>query len=303
VIAIPSHRRRLAAALAVALLTLSAEGAARLLWSADEVALSLDPPLIDHPTLLWTLRDPIPRPPDDARRATRILSLGDGVTRGRGVASGEDYSARLQARLRAAGRDVAVINAGVDGWSTVQSYTFLAEHGEALSPDAVLLHHRLTDSQPLGARDARYPVTVQEPDRQRIARRRPWRHLLALLYRSRLCLRLLRALERPAQISDAVRVPTADRRSALEGIAALCQSLGAEVVVIVPTAPGPAESDRVLVEFARGTGAKLIDLPAMRSAVGVSDADFFRDTLPSARGHALIADWIFAEPDEVPWIR
>ena len=46
---------------------------------------------------------------------TKILALGTSLTQGLGVPPGLDLTAVLQARLKASGLDVNVINAGVSG--------------------------------------------------------------------------------------------------------------------------------------------------------------------------------------------
>lgn len=53
-----------------------------------------------------------------AATATRILALGDSLTAGFGLAPDEAFPARLERALRAEGRDVTLINAGVSGDTT-----------------------------------------------------------------------------------------------------------------------------------------------------------------------------------------
>jgi acyl-CoA thioesterase-1 len=53
-----------------------------------------------------------------AQAATIIVALGASQTYGRGVARSEAYPAQLEALLRAAGRSVRVINAGINGDTT-----------------------------------------------------------------------------------------------------------------------------------------------------------------------------------------
>src|SRR5262245_2709618 len=55
-------------------------------------------------------------PPASAAAASRVIvALGDSLTAGLGVAPDEAYPAVLQARLRAAGFDYRVVNAGISG--------------------------------------------------------------------------------------------------------------------------------------------------------------------------------------------
>ena len=77
--------------------------------------------------------------------ALRVLMLGDSLTAGYGLLSHEALPARLEAALRALGRDVSVINGGVSGDTTTGG---LARLGWALAddPHAVIVA--------LGANDA-----------------------------------------------------------------------------------------------------------------------------------------------------
>ncbi len=54
----------------------------------------------------------------EAATANRILALGDSLTAGFGLAPDEAFPARLERALRAEGRDVHLINAGVSGDTT-----------------------------------------------------------------------------------------------------------------------------------------------------------------------------------------
>ena len=75
-------------------------------------------------------------------RQFRVLAIGDSFTFGFGVENDETYSARLQARLRAAhpGCDVEVINAGfASGQYPDTYYLYLREIGLALEPDLVIV--------------------------------------------------------------------------------------------------------------------------------------------------------------------
>ena len=45
----------------------------------------------------------------------KIVALGDSLTAGYGLGAGDGFTERLQARLKADGLDVSVVNAGVSG--------------------------------------------------------------------------------------------------------------------------------------------------------------------------------------------
>jgi acyl-CoA thioesterase-1 len=53
-----------------------------------------------------------------AAETARILVLGDSIAAGYGLAAGEGFPARLEARLRRAGHDVRLIDGGVSGDTT-----------------------------------------------------------------------------------------------------------------------------------------------------------------------------------------
>src|SRR6516225_6790660 len=61
-------------------------------------------------------RTPAPRP-DDAGRP-KVVVLGDSLTAGLGLAQSEAYPALVEAKMRAAGYDWDVVNAGVSGDTT-----------------------------------------------------------------------------------------------------------------------------------------------------------------------------------------
>ena len=58
---------------------------------------------------------PAPAAPPPAASKPRIVCLGDSLTAGLGLSPAEAYPARLEARLREAGLDYEVVNAGVSG--------------------------------------------------------------------------------------------------------------------------------------------------------------------------------------------
>ncbi len=82
---------------------------------------------------------------DPGSYGERILAIGDSFTYGHGVQDDETYPAVLERRLRASGRDVVVLNAGVPGYSTDQSYAYFLREGAALHPDLVLVGIHCSD--------------------------------------------------------------------------------------------------------------------------------------------------------------
>jgi len=69
----------------------------------------------------------------------RIVSLGDSFTVGYEVEVDETFSSVLENRLRAAGRSVEVLNAGVSGFGTAEECVYLERDLFAYSPDLVLV--------------------------------------------------------------------------------------------------------------------------------------------------------------------
>ena len=80
----------------------------------------------------------VPKPSN----VVRVLCLGDSVTFGWGLAEEETYANILQGRLQREikdGRQIEVINAGVNAWSYPQLSIYLREYGLRFQPDYVVL--------------------------------------------------------------------------------------------------------------------------------------------------------------------
>jgi len=79
----------------------------------------------------------IPKPPG----RFRIVTIGDSLTLGWGVADNETFSARLEQFLHKSfpQRNVDVVNLGVGGYDTRQEVTLLRRHVNELEPDLVLV--------------------------------------------------------------------------------------------------------------------------------------------------------------------
>jgi lysophospholipase L1-like esterase len=69
----------------------------------------------------------------------RILSLGDSIAEGLGVATEDTYARQLEASLRGHYGPVRVINAGVGGYAAWQSVALLKDKGLGLQPEVVFL--------------------------------------------------------------------------------------------------------------------------------------------------------------------
>ncbi|MEM7412320.1 MAG: GDSL-type esterase/lipase family protein [Myxococcota bacterium] len=85
-----------------------------------------------------------PRP----ERGYRVLLLGDSVVAGFEVPYEETFAALLESELsKRVGAPVQVINAGVRGYGTDQSYLFYRERGIRFDPDLVMLLHSDNDTR------------------------------------------------------------------------------------------------------------------------------------------------------------
>ena len=77
----------------------------------------------------------------------RILVLGDSITQGYMVTEAEDiFTAVLERRLQNTGRDVEVLNFGVNGYDSRQQIETLREHGLAFAPDLVVVAYCINDN-------------------------------------------------------------------------------------------------------------------------------------------------------------
>ena len=94
-----------------------------------------------------------------AANAATILAFGDSLTAGYQLRPGEGFAPQLQAALKARGRDVTVVNAGVSGDTTAQGKARLnwVIAGMKAKPDLVILE--------LGANDmlrGQSPATAKQ---------------------------------------------------------------------------------------------------------------------------------------------
>jgi hypothetical protein len=85
------------------------------------------------------LRDDAGLSPSTIRAAARVIALGDSFTLGFTVPREESFVDLLERRWRAEQRDVEVVNAGHEGWSTDQQAAWFAERGVAYRPSLVLV--------------------------------------------------------------------------------------------------------------------------------------------------------------------
>lgn len=238
-----------------------------------------------------------PASPDEFR----ILSLGESSTFARRLPYEATYSARIEAELgRVDGRRVRVINAGVPGYTLLQAFTYLEEHGLALKPDAVLLYFGYNDflsiAQRLRKDDSVGEEDLAMTDRETLERRRGLPFLVFhFLARHSNLFRVLARTEPPTlddsrPLEGRPRVPESDRRWLLEEIRRLCAEEGIRLVVLVPWYRAFEAHAPLLREFATSYGIPLVDLPRELRALPRAREEYFFDALhPTAEGHEAIA--------------
>ncbi len=259
----------------------------------------------------------------------RILCLGGSTTFDAFNGAGVHWPGLLEDRLRAQfpNRQIEVLNAGVNGWSSAHSLAYLAFDGLALSPDAVIVYHNVNDlsvnfhgePEPDYANKYDLPEWDPRPERHMNAADRLFGWSEGYLW---LRLKLRQAFQRGRRVEvkpyDAARgLPAAPQfRRNLDGICAIAQAGGADVYlglqaqdiarhfdgtvvtqlglgnsVCIPSAKTYLEFQRRYNEIVRET--------ATRRRAGVVDADralseredLFVDTChTNAKGSAELAE-------------
>ncbi len=127
-----------------------------------EIKADSDDPVLDHEqarnasavlqgvairTNEWGMRGgPVPSPAPGQRR---ILVLGASITLGWGVAEDETFTARLERRLREAGENAVVMNAGTANFNAVRSVELFFDRLEPTEPTDILVHYFLRDAEAL----------------------------------------------------------------------------------------------------------------------------------------------------------
>lgn len=290
-------------------------------WRLDDAAGVV---MIGHPTRLWALspgrkrngnatatvndlgmRGAAPTDPKPAGRK-RILVLGDSTFFGHGVGDDETFPAQLEARFRAGGLDVEILNGGVPGYSTEQTRVMLDEVGWSLAPDLLLLGNLWSDNNVDSFRDE---------DLLRSARARH-ENPLYVSYFFRLLVTEIDGLRggegarlvtwtRQSQWPEkggrrvslrryAENLDTMVREAAKRGIGAGIVS-PCNINMLAGTYADGASWD-VFYDAQRQLAAfhhlPLVEtLPAMRAAAGDDAGALFLDVMhPSARGHGVFAE-------------
>jgi lysophospholipase L1-like esterase len=238
------------------------------------------------------------RPVDTRPGLRRIVVLGDSVTFGHGLEAAQAFPQQLEARLRAAGRDVEVFNVALPGWSTRQERLAYERIARPYRPNAVVLAVCLNDL-------AELQINLAKPPGLLLSLFKYSATVRVALGASR---REIGAVEELFTESASGRVENAwrlffDEVRALEADVA---KDGAQLSVVVfpfrfqvePKAPAPIVQKR-MADFAAAEGIPLLDyLPEM--ARGTNPADLFLDYDHfNATGTGRIALWLASRPEIV----
>jgi lysophospholipase L1-like esterase len=239
----------------------------------------------------------------------RILSLGDSRTFGWGLADGETYSRLLERSLQqylGAGKQVEVINAGVNAWSYPQMLVYFRELGLRYQPDFVILA------------DANLWTQFSEKNSPEFAKRFLWRVRLKNLLRRFAIYHFVLEVELrgfyeqhrakfipvdPKQDTlfqeQQQHDPTALFREAIEGVCQLAQTHGVKPILLyLPVLGDLTATNRTSVlEVKRAAsekyGVPLVDVTANLQPQGKT---LYLDADPvhfNASGNAIIAERLF----------
>jgi HEAT repeat protein len=221
----------------------------------------------------------------------RIAVLGDSVTLGADIPPGQAYPQQLEARFRAEGRPVEVMNVALWGWSTRQERLAWERIARAYHPDQAVLAVCLNDIPELFNNLSRPP--------QWLTRLHQRSALVRLLVNAEG--REIDNVERLFAEPDAPRV-----RKAMDGFFDEVRTLrreveddGAQLAVIVfpfrfqvlPGAPAPVVQRRIAA-FCASEGLRCLDLLTALSGVGPSAFQDY-DHL-SRSGAGFVADTLYA---------
>lgn len=260
--------------------------------------------------------------------ALRVLVLGDSFTFGAQVHEDETFVSRLgqsleggAARLGMEGRQIETINAGVDGWSTINALAWLQTEGVRYEPDIVVVMF-YTGNDPGENFDRMKAVqrlvgpsepasSLPAPElRKSLAR-------MSALYaavESGVLAKLPPALERPElpdpsllkerKSADADRKERGWELSAtfLRQMREVCDEGNVSFIVVgIPTVEHVVNADRLptpIRTIGREVGAPVVDLlDTFRAASAASSALLYfpKDKHWTALGHDLAAEYIAGE--------
>jgi len=229
-------------------------------------------------------------PWSDARRAARhrVLALGDSWTFGRGVPDDATWPARLEAILRSRGHDVAIFNAGVPGYDSVQEEAVFAQLADALAPTLVIVAWLPNDVTERSV-DARKSLQVIDGQLvYDIEKYRAWKRQIehggidaSALYRFlRLRFKRLGGRNRSRWKINLDDEALAYSQAPLARIKQRADALAAPLLVVLSpreeevAGTSPIEHHERMAAFVRAQGGELVDLASSWRASGVREGRF-----------------------------
>lgn len=230
------------------------------------------------------------RPREKPDLVKRVAILGDSVTLGDGLRSGEAYPQVLEARMREEGRPVEVMNVALWGWSTRQERIAWQRIARGYRPDAAILAVCLNDIPELHN-------NLQRPPRWLLA-------LHARFALARLVVdaegREIDSVERLFTEADSARVERA-MAGFFEEVRALRREVEADgarfAVIVFPFrfqveagAPAPIVQERVAA-FCRDEGLRCLDLLPALASHGESAFSDYDHLSPSGARATAAAVW------------
>jgi len=263
------------------------------------------------------MRDPLATP-ERLGAERRVLLLGDSITFGRGVADEDTFARRLEARWRDALGDVAVFNAGVPGYDSLQELASLRRLGPEVEPHLVILtwyrNDVLVPSQEVEALVIDGYLAQSEEDYEHWRSRYidhtgnplDWSALIRLGRVEWKNFKLLawKLEERAQEYEQMEQGATVASQEAIAEAAAWCRERGAELRVVLFPAREETEAESVEVEadhvaemvaFCEEAGIGVVDLTGRWRAHWEAEGETLylpRDRChPNAAGHAQVAAW------------
>lgn len=233
----------------------------------------------------------------------RILVLGDSVAFGWGVSQGEPFPERMEPLLsRRTARPWQVINAGVNGYNTVQEAAYFTWHGLRYSPDGVILVFVSNDVNPvLDPNETTWRRYPQLPSSLPELMER-WRHFSYLYQTVRMFMVRTKQSEATSGSADSSITRAAgwaESRAALLVIADACKTAG--IPFLVARESG---NDVQFFDQMKELGIAAISLQAAWEGIPHDKARVSTvDAHPSALAHERFAQVLVDEIERRGWLR
>ncbi|HBP17968.1 MAG TPA: hypothetical protein DEA08_09260 [Planctomycetes bacterium] len=247
------------------------------------------------------------RPWDAARRGARwrVLCLGDSCTFGRGVHDGEDYPSQLEPLLAERLGEVAVFNAGVPGYDSVQEDLVHAILQPELRPQVVIVGWLPNDEIERSVNSRELLQVIDGQLVYDVERYQEWKRKIegGGVYGSALYRYLKRAAKQLQGRDHDWKVDLSDlsySQAALTRIHERAQAAGARMLLVLfprleELGEAPVEHHRVLASWAQERGIEVVDLPAAWRGKQAEWAQRFlpRDNVHfTPEGYRLVAEAI-----------